>query len=85
VSGPGENSQDLKKLREKLAERAVAAVAQAASSGLGRFNRIEVDTFLDPIREHAGFRKLRESLRTASPASGGPPSRGGQNAQEGGR
>jgi serine/threonine protein kinase len=80
VSGAGTNSQELSKLREKLAERAVAAVAHAGRIGLGHLNRIEIDGFLDPIREHTVIRKISEFLRTASSGSGNPPSRENRSA-----
>ena len=64
----------------ELAERAVAAVEQAASAGLGHLDRLEIDGFLAPIREHAGFRKLSESLRTASSGSGTSPNRDSRSA-----
>jgi eukaryotic-like serine/threonine-protein kinase len=76
----GAGSQNLKTLREKLAERAVAAVEHAASSGLGHLDRALIDGFLDPVREHPGIRRISESLRTASSGSGNSPNRESRSA-----
>ena len=43
---------------------------RAMNEGLAHPARLEVDGFLAPIREHAGFRQLIESLRAATSRSG---------------
>ena len=78
--GPTGKSDGLPPLRQRLADRAVAALEKALTTGLRHPNRLEADEFLKPIREHVGFRKLSESLRTAHSGSGTSPNRDGRSA-----
>ncbi len=73
-------SESLKRLRERLTDRAVATLARAAKAGLPHLNRLEVDAFLDPIRNCEGYRKLNESLRMAGSGSDTSPSRDDRSA-----
>jgi serine/threonine protein kinase len=73
-------SVNLKSLRAKLAEKAVAAVEQAAKLGLRHQSRIEADGFLEPIRDHTRILKISESLRTEGSGPYTSPSRESRNA-----
>jgi hypothetical protein len=78
--GATTQSIDLNKLRQRLAERAVAALVQAGSTGPGHATRLEIDGFLAPIHEDVRFRKLNESLRTEGSGAGISSNRGGRSA-----
>ena len=80
VPGFSATSLNLDALRAKLADRALAAVVQAAGSGLDHRDRIAVDGFLEPIRDHTQILKISASLRTASSGSDIAPNRDSRSA-----
>ncbi len=80
IGDSSEASDGLRPLRERLADRAAAALEAAVRAGLPYANRFDVDEFLNSIREHPGFRKLSESRRTARSGSGTSPNPDGRSA-----
>jgi tetratricopeptide (TPR) repeat protein len=80
IGDSSETSDGLRSLRERLVDRAAAALEAAVRAGLPYANRFDVDEFLNSIREQAGFRKLSESRRTARSGSGTSPNLDGRSA-----
>ena len=74
------DTEIIKNLRQRLADRAVAVLERAAGEGLAHPSRLEIDAFLAPVRDHPGFRKLIESHQTAGSGSSTSASRDGRSA-----
>jgi hypothetical protein len=47
----------------RIADRAVALLSKAIDRGLSFPHRLVDDEFLNPIRQHPGFRQIIEQLR----------------------
>jgi len=65
-------TQDLETLRMRFKDQAVALLSQAIDRGLAFPQRLNDDVMLDPIRQHPGFRRIKEQLATPpkTPAAG---------------
>jgi tetratricopeptide (TPR) repeat protein len=71
---PAPPAQDLKSLRTRFEDRAVALLARAIDRGLPFPQRFNEDVLLRPIRQHPGFRRITERL--AAPPRAGRTSTG---------
>jgi len=64
---PAPPAQDLKTLRMRFGDRAVAVLARAIDRGLYYPQRANDDVLLGPIRQHPSFRQITERLTPATP------------------
>ncbi|HKI20301.1 MAG TPA: hypothetical protein VKA15_20595, partial [Isosphaeraceae bacterium] len=64
---PAPPMHDLKILRTRFGDRAVALLARAVDRGLPYPQRVCADVLLGPIRQHPGFRQLNERLNATTP------------------
>jgi hypothetical protein len=56
-------TQELKTLRQRFGDRAVAVLVRAVEQGLRDARRLEVDVVLAPIRQHAGFPEITARIK----------------------
>ncbi len=68
IGGTATTGQDLKPLKQRCENRAVAALVQAIDSGLRDPGRLKHEPDLTSVREHVRFRQLIERLTGPDPA-----------------
>src|SRR5262249_43976584 len=81
-------TQDLKAMRQRLADRSIVVLVRALEHGIHDPRRLEADVVLAPIRQHTGFgeltarikapnrpAKLRAACTGRAPSSDRPPAR----------
>jgi hypothetical protein len=63
-------SRDVKSLRLRYVDRAVAVLVRAIEHGLQNTRRLDDDFVLAPLRQHADYRKLSERIAAPNAAPG---------------